>query len=207
MVQLLCSAIAHDEALLLSFDRRNWWLEIGLRERSVRELERARSPLMEWLGHKLAWSPAADPHVSGTAEIIAGGADFVIYRIQESLKRLLGKDIAGRDFAVYSDDTFIVPIRVQATPGRASGCKPLEPPEEVTFASIENEVPDTEAQSRIHLRRVPRPRFIRESPVFSSPLSQGGLHRARPAGCGGLVLTTSNENTGRSRMHTRSPAL
>jgi hypothetical protein len=102
-----------------------------------------------------------------TAGIIAGGATFVIYSIRENLKSFLGIDIAGRDFAIYSDDTFIVSYpRSGNTWTRFLVANLLHPQEEVTFATIESQVPDSEAQSRIHLRRVPRPRFIKSHQYF-----------------------------------------
>jgi len=91
----------------------------------------------------------------------------VIYRIRESLKRFLGKDIAGRDFNIYSDDTFIVSYpRSGNTWTRFLIANLLHPQEEVTFATIESQVPDSEAQSRAHLRRIPRPRFIKSHQYF-----------------------------------------
>ncbi len=91
----------------------------------------------------------------------------MIYRIKQSLKQLVGKDIAGRDFAIYSDDTFIVSYpRSGNTWTRFLVANLLNPQQEVTFASIENQVPDSEAQSRHHLKLVPRPRFIKSHEYF-----------------------------------------
>jgi len=91
----------------------------------------------------------------------------VIYDLQQALKRLLGKDIAGRDFAIYPDDTFIVSYpRSGNTWTRFLVANLLHPEEEVSFASIERQVPDSEAQSRAQLRRVPRPRFIKSHQYF-----------------------------------------
>lgn len=91
----------------------------------------------------------------------------MIYDLQQSLKRLLGKDIAGRDFTIYSDDTFIVSYpRSGNTWTRFLAANLLHPREEVTFATIENQVPDSEAQSSLQLKRVPRPRFIKSHQYF-----------------------------------------
>ncbi len=91
----------------------------------------------------------------------------MIYNLQQSLKRLLGTDIAGRDFAVYPDDTFIVSYpRSGNTWTRFLVANLLHPEEEVSFATIENQVPDSEAQSRAQLRRMPRPRFIKSHQYF-----------------------------------------
>jgi hypothetical protein len=90
-----------------------------------------------------------------------------MYRILQSLKRLLGRDIAGRDFAIYPDDTFVVSYpRSGNTWTRFLLANLLNPQEDVTFATIENQVPDSEAQSRLQLRRIPRPRFIKSHQYF-----------------------------------------
>jgi hypothetical protein len=90
-----------------------------------------------------------------------------MYRIRENLKRFFGTDIAGRDFAIFPDDTFIVSYpRSGNTWTRFLLANLLHPQEEVTFASIENQVPDSEAQSRVHLKRIPRPRFIKSHQYF-----------------------------------------
>jgi hypothetical protein len=91
----------------------------------------------------------------------------VIYNLQQKFKRLLGTDIAGRDFAIYSDDTFIVSYpRSGNTWTRFLVANLLHPEEDVSFATIERQVPDSEAQSRAQLRRVPRPRFIKSHQYF-----------------------------------------
>ena len=89
------------------------------------------------------------------------------YRVNEMIKRVLGQDIAGRDFTIYPDDTFIVSYpRSGNTWTRFLIANLLFPEQDVSFASIENQVPDAEAQSRIHLRRVARPRFIKSHEYF-----------------------------------------
>jgi hypothetical protein len=91
----------------------------------------------------------------------------VSYRLRENLKRMLGRDIAGRDFAIYPDDTFIVSYpRSGNTWTRFLVASLLFPKEEVSFATIENQVPDSEAQSRNQLRHVQRPRFIKSHQYF-----------------------------------------
>ncbi len=91
----------------------------------------------------------------------------MIYNLQQKFKRLLGTDIAGRDFAIYSDDTFIVSYpRSGNTWTRFLVANLLHPEEDVSFATIERQVPDSEAQSRAQLRRVPRPRFIKSHQYF-----------------------------------------
>lgn len=98
---------------------------------------------------------------------IITGVDHEMYRIREGLKRLAGRDIAGRDFTIYPDDTFIVSYpRSGNTWTRFLLANLLHPQKEVTFASIEEQVPDAEAQSRVHLRRIPRPRYIKTHQYF-----------------------------------------
>ena len=90
-----------------------------------------------------------------------------MYRIREGFKRLFGRDIAGRDFTIYPDDTFIVSYpRSGNTWTRFLLANLLHPQQEVTFATIENQVPDAEAQSRVHFRRISRPRFIKSHQYF-----------------------------------------
>jgi hypothetical protein len=90
-----------------------------------------------------------------------------MYRVQQKLKQILGKDIAGRDFGFFPDDTFIVSYpRSGNTWTRFLVANLLHPQEEVTFASIEAQVPDSEAQSRRQLRSVPRPRYIKSHQYF-----------------------------------------
>lgn len=90
-----------------------------------------------------------------------------MYRLQQRLKGLLPWEIAGRDFAIYPDDTFIVSYpRSGNTWTRFLVANLLHPDKDVTFATIENQVPDSEAQSRLQLKRIPRPRFIKSHQYF-----------------------------------------
>src|SRR5258708_2205691 len=124
-------------------------------------------PFDEVVGIRTCVEPAGRRLVRAVAGIAAGGSDFVIYFIRESLKRFLGKDIAGRDFHIYSDDTFIVSYpRSGNTWTRFLIANLLYPQEEVTFTTIERQVPDSEAQSRARLRHIPRPRFIKSHQYF-----------------------------------------
>jgi hypothetical protein len=79
----------------------------------------------------------------------------------------LGKDVAGRNLAVYPDDTFIVSYpRSGNTWTRFLIANLLHPDEPATFANIERLVPDAEAQSSRALKRVPRPRCIKSHEYF-----------------------------------------
>ncbi len=122
---------------------------------------------MRWRVSNLAQARRTKPFRAKLQAALLGGTDFVIYRIRQSLKRLFGKDVAGRDFAIHSDDTFIVSYpRSGNTWTRFLVANLLYPRAEVTFATIESQVPDSEAQSRLQLRRLPRPRFIKSHQYF-----------------------------------------
>jgi hypothetical protein len=90
-----------------------------------------------------------------------------LYGIKYVLKYALGKDIAGRNLAVYPDDTFIVSYpRSGNTWTRFLIANLLHPEEPATFANIERLVPDAEAQSNRRLKGIPRPRCIKSHEYF-----------------------------------------
>ena len=89
------------------------------------------------------------------------------YGIKRAIKYLLGTDIAGRNLAVYPDDTFIVSYpRSGNTWTRFLVGNLISPDQPATFANIERLVPDAEAQSSRYLKRVPRPRVIKSHQYF-----------------------------------------
>ncbi len=91
----------------------------------------------------------------------------MMYGVKRILKYVLGKDIAGRDLAVFPDDTFLVSYpRSGNTWTRFLIANLLHPQEPVTFANIEHLVPDAEAQSSRYLKRIPRPRVIKSHEYF-----------------------------------------
>jgi len=91
----------------------------------------------------------------------------MIYGVQRVVKFILGKDIAGRDLAVYPDDTFIVSYpRSGNTWTRFLIANLLHPDEPATFANIERLVPDSEAQSSRYFKTIPRPRVIKSHQYF-----------------------------------------
>ena len=91
----------------------------------------------------------------------------MIYGIRTVLRYWFGKDIAGRNLAIYPDDTFVVSYpRSGNTWTRFLIANLLHPEEPVTFATIERIVPDSEAQSSRTLRAVPRPRVIKSHQYF-----------------------------------------
>jgi Sulfotransferase domain len=91
----------------------------------------------------------------------------LIYGIKVVFNYLTGNDIAGRNMAVYPDDTFIVSYpRSGNTWTRFLIANLLHPEEPATFLNIERLVPDSEAQSSRYLKRVPRPRIIKSHQYF-----------------------------------------
>jgi hypothetical protein len=91
----------------------------------------------------------------------------MIYGIKFVLNYLLGKDIAGRNLAVFPDDTFIVSYpRSGNTWTRFLIGNLLRPEEPVTFSNIERVIPDTSALSSRTLKRVPRPRILKSHEYF-----------------------------------------
>ena len=91
----------------------------------------------------------------------------MIYGVKRIIKYLLGTDIAGRNLAVYSDDTFIVSYpRSGNTWTRFLVANLVYPGQPVTFANIERLIPDCEAQSSRYLKRVARPRIVKSHEYF-----------------------------------------
>lgn len=91
----------------------------------------------------------------------------MIWGLKKVIKYALGKDIAGRNLAVYPDDTFIVSYpRSGNTWTRFLVANLVHPEKQVTFANIENLIPDCEAMSSRYVKRVPRPRIIKSHEYF-----------------------------------------
>jgi estrone sulfotransferase len=91
----------------------------------------------------------------------------MMYGMKVVLKYLLGTDIADRNLAVYSDDTFIVSYpRSGNTWTRFLIANLVFPSESVSFTNIERLIPDTSSQSNRALKRTPRPRIIKSHQYF-----------------------------------------
>lgn len=91
----------------------------------------------------------------------------MLYGLRTVARYLLGTDIAGRNFAVYPDDTLLVSYpRSGNTWTRFLIANLLHPETEVSFANIEALVPDTSSQSNRALKRTPRPRIIKSHEYF-----------------------------------------
>ena len=93
----------------------------------------------------------------------------MIHESVYAMKRILGRDIAGRNFPVFPDDTFIVSHpRSGNTWTRFLIANLAHPNELITLMNIDRFVPDTEAQSRRFLEKVPRPRLIKSHQCYDA---------------------------------------
>ena len=91
----------------------------------------------------------------------------MIWGLKRVIKYALGTDVAGRNLAVYPDDTFIVSYpRSGNTWTRFLVANLVHPEQPVTFANIERLIPDCEAMSSRYLKGVPRPRLIKSHEYF-----------------------------------------
>jgi hypothetical protein len=86
----------------------------------------------------------------------------MLYRIKKVVKYVLGVDIAGRSLAVRPDDTFLVCYpRSGSTWTRFLIANLIHPGKAVTFANIEELIPDCEAHSSRYLKRLRGRRMIK----------------------------------------------
>lgn len=91
----------------------------------------------------------------------------MMYGVKRTIKYLLGTDVAGRQIAVRPDDTFIVSYpRSGNTWTRFLIANLLYADRPVTFANIEQLIPDAEAQSSRYMKRVRSPRVIKSHEYF-----------------------------------------
>ena len=80
---------------------------------------------------------------------------------------LLGRSRGGRNFAVFPDDVFIVSYpRSGNTWTRFLIANSIYQEEPVTFANIEQKIPDVYKNTRRHLQRTPRPRVLKSHEYF-----------------------------------------
>jgi hypothetical protein len=91
----------------------------------------------------------------------------MIYGLKVVTSYLLGTDKAERNFAVYPDDTFVVSYpRSGNTWTRFLIANLIHPDKNVSFANIEQLIPDTASQSNRALKRTARPRIIKTHEYF-----------------------------------------
>jgi hypothetical protein len=89
------------------------------------------------------------------------------YHLHLMMKKVLGTDIAERNFAIFPDDTFLVSYpRSGNTWTRFLIANLVYPNSDVSFKNIERLIPDTSSQSSRTLRRTPRPRIIKSHEYF-----------------------------------------
>lgn len=90
----------------------------------------------------------------------------MLYGMKVVVSYFLGTDCAGRNLAVYTDDTFVVSYpRSGNTWTRFLIANLIYPDENVSFANIEKLIPDY-LQSNRTLKRTPRPRIIKTHEYF-----------------------------------------
>lgn len=93
----------------------------------------------------------------------------MLYGIKYVCKYLLGKDLAGRNLAVFPDDTFLVSFpRSGNTWVRFLISNLAHPDVEISFTNIERLIPDTSSQSSRTLKRTPRPRVVKSHEYFDA---------------------------------------
>jgi Sulfotransferase domain len=91
----------------------------------------------------------------------------MIGELKHVLKYVLGKDLAGRYFTAFPDDTFIVSFpRSGNTWTRFLIGNLIQPSGPITFVNIERVIPDTSALSTSYLKHIPRPRILKSHQHF-----------------------------------------
>jgi len=91
----------------------------------------------------------------------------MLYGLKILVTYALGIDLAGRNVAVYPDDTFIVSYpRSGNTWTRFLIANLVFPDKTVDFTNIEKLIPDTTSQSSLTLKKTPRPRIIKAHEYF-----------------------------------------
>lgn len=91
----------------------------------------------------------------------------MLYGIKSVLAYATGTDIAGRNFAVYPDDTLVVSYpRSGNTWTRFLIANLIYPDMEVDFTNIEKLIPDSTLQSSLALKKIARPRIVKTHEYF-----------------------------------------
>ena len=83
------------------------------------------------------------------------------------VKWLLGTSRGGRNFGIYTDDTFLVSYPKSGnTWARFLLANLIYRHEKISFANIERRIPDVYKDTQKELRRVPRPRILKSHEYF-----------------------------------------
>ena len=85
----------------------------------------------------------------------------MIKQLGYALKYVLGLDRAGNNLTVFPDDTFIVSYPKSGNTWMRFLIGNLIYPEGVNFSNINQKILDPEDLSKRHLKRLPRPRYIK----------------------------------------------
>jgi Sulfotransferase domain len=91
----------------------------------------------------------------------------MVGKVRYLVKYLLGRDLAGRNFAIHPDDTFLVSYpRSGNTWTRFLIANLRYPNRQVSFGTIDELIPDACSQSKAGLKKSPRPRIIKTHEYF-----------------------------------------
>src|SRR5580765_5307419 len=91
----------------------------------------------------------------------------MIGELKYVLKYISGRDLAGRYFTIFPDDTFLVSFpRSGNTWTRFLIGNLIQTSQPITFLNIEKVIPDTSALSKSYLKRIPRPRILKSHQHF-----------------------------------------
>src|SRR5215475_9391593 len=91
----------------------------------------------------------------------------MVGKIRYLVKLILGQDLAGRSFAVYPDDTFLVSYpRSGNTWTRFLIANLRYPNRQVSFTTLDEFIPDACSQTKASLKRSQRPRLIKTHEYF-----------------------------------------